>query len=172
MQVSVCESALQPPYALWLSMQGYQHPAVRRYWLAILIHAVQSADAMISSTCASALHWFLWHFTASAVPEPLRPALRKAADIYRSRMVDCSKQGSHRGWTQPCMRRACTHRFRLKHAWALQWLLASDSAMEGLPAGTKAAEVLPVGAALAELHGNMLGEVSYSMQNSNASLRA
>ena len=145
-----------------LFLQGYQHPAVRRFWLAVYIKALDSTNAMVSSTCASALCWFLWHFTASSVPVPLRAALRRSADAFRGRMVHCPDLGGHPRQTQPCTRLNCAHRLRLEMAWMLQWLLATDPAMANLPAtGVAASEALPSGAALQELQGNLLEEVGF-----------
>ena len=150
------ESATQ---TLCLFPQGYQHPAVRRFWLAVVINCMDSAQATISSTFASAMCWFLWHFTASAVPAPLRPALRRTADNFRSRTVRCPDRGGHPGQTQPCTRTSCVHRLRLELSRMLRWLLATDCAMDDLPVGAIAAEPLPASAALAEMQGNLLGEV-------------
>ena len=71
----LCTRALAVPS----TVQAHQTPAVRRFWLAVVVENSGPDDADISSTFVSMLTWFLWHFTAAAVPEPLRQRMASAA---------------------------------------------------------------------------------------------
>lgn len=136
-------------------MQGYHPAAVRRYWLTVLTHNLNSNAGSVATVCATTLLWFLWHFTASAVPRPLRSALCSAIQGFCSSTVDCTSAGNDEHGAQ-CTCKACPQRRRYELGQMLLWLLATDSAAASLlPAG-----VQPLaGARLQELQAGMLQEV-------------
>ena len=100
--------------------------------------------------------WFLVHHAASAMPQPLLPALRSAVDTFSTRCVGCATS-SAAGHTANCTRKNCEQRRRFQLGRMLQWLLATDSATKHMPAAGDATVV--IGNAMLKLHADMLQEV-------------
>lgn len=119
------------------------------YWLGALIRTLASDSADTASMALSPLLWFLWHFTAAAVPEYLRQPLVDA-----QRAVAATTDG--RGYTSTPVRARAHATLSVKvDNDALGWVLATDRATAALCAGAR----LPAGDALYTLQADLLNRV-------------
>ena len=138
-------------------MQLYQPMNVRCFWLAVLIRnlAAHGAQMVVATACAQFLIWFLWHFTADAVPPALRPLLCAHATLYGTR-ADGGAQAQC-GHSSLCVCDECNRYRHLQYGKILQWLLQSDTAAAGHV--QHSVFDTPSGAALEELQAALVCEV-------------
>ena len=88
--------------------------------------AAHGANELVATACAQYLIWFLWHFTADAVPPALLSLLCAHAHLYGSR-ADIGA-GAQCGHTALCICKQCNRYSHLQYGRMLQRLLESDSA--------------------------------------------